>query len=159
MTLRSNNEQSFVQQILITPVLVVICLVTMLLLSRLCPLARILQYPLNMGGLFLVFPGLAISFGAKHQFDKIGANFYPFRDPHNLVTGGLFHYSRNPMYLGLILFLTGAAICLGSLSPLAIVGVFFLIADRWYIASEEQRLSRVFGPAYVAYQAKTPRWI
>ena len=94
---------------------------------------------------------------AQGQFKKIRTNFYPFSDPQKLVTGGLFHYTRNPMYLGLVIFLAGIWILLGSLSPFGIVLAFLLIADRWYIAYEEQRLIAVFGKAYKEYQAKTPR--
>ena len=159
MTTQFNNEQSFVQKNLIAPVVMVICLAAMLLLNRLWPIVPVLEYPLNLCGLFLVGIGLVISFGAEYQFEKIDANFYPFRDPTDLVTDGFFRYSRNPMYLGLTLFLAGAGMLLGSLSSLVIVSIFFLIADRWYIPHEEQRLNSVFGPAYIAYRARAPRWI
>jgi protein-S-isoprenylcysteine O-methyltransferase Ste14 len=159
MTTQFNNEQSFAQKNLIAPVMTVICLAAMLLLNWLWPLVPVLRYPLNLCGFFLVGVGLVISFGAKYQFDKIDANFYPFRDPSDLVTDGFFRYSRNPMYLGLTLFLTGAGMFLGSLSPLVIASVFFLISDRWYIPHEEQRLSNIFGPDYATYQAGTPRWL
>jgi protein-S-isoprenylcysteine O-methyltransferase Ste14 len=138
--------------------LAVICLAIMFLLHWLWPLL-IIHPPFNLAGFLLVGTGLAICFRAQRQFRKVGTNLYPFSDPQKLVTDGLFRYTRNPMYLGLVIFLAGVWVTLGSLLPAGIVLAFLLVADRWYIAYEEQRLISVFGEAYKAYQAKTPRWI
>ena len=84
---------------------------------------------------------------------------HPFSKPEKLVTGGLFRFTRNPMYLGLTILLTGVWVLLGSVSPGIFVLAFLLIADRWYITYEEAQLLAVFGAKYVAYQAQTSRWI
>ena len=70
--------------------------------------------------------------------------------------GQLLHF---PLNLGLTLFPSGAWLFLGSFSPAVLVAAFWLIADRWYIAYEEQQLLAVFGATYATYQANTPRWI
>jgi protein-S-isoprenylcysteine O-methyltransferase Ste14 len=144
---------------LISPVLASICLALMLFLHWFYPAGIWLHFPFNLAGLLLGGLGLAICFTAQQQFKKIGTTLYPFSQPDRLVTDGLFRYTRNPMYLGLTIFLTGAWLLLGSLTPLGIVVAFLLIADRWYIAHEEQRLLDTFGATYAAYQARTPRWI
>ena len=144
---------------LISPVLASICLAVMLLLHWLYPIGLLIHFPFNLAGLLLGGLGLAICFAAQQQFKKTGTTLSPFNKPEKLVTDGLFCYTRNPMYLGLTIFLAGAWLLLGSLSPLGIVAAFVQIADRWYIAYEERRLAAVFGKAYAAYQAKTPRWI
>ena len=144
---------------LIAPVLVSICLILMLLLHWLYPIGLLIHSPFNLAGLLLSGLGLAIAFTAHGQFKKIGTTLYPFSQPGKLVTNGLFRYTRNPMYLGLILFLGGVWLFLGSLSPGIFVAAFLLITDRWYIAHEERRLLAVFGAAYATYQSKTPRWI
>lgn len=153
------TRKSFFTQNLTAPVLTVLGATSMVLLHALWPVAQLFWPPVNWGGLLLLGAGLAICLTAHRQFKQIGANLYPFKDPAHLVTEGLFHYSRNPMYLGLTLFLAGLGMVLGSLAPLGIVALFFLIADRWYIAYEEQRLTHVFGAAYTAYQAHTRRWL
>jgi protein-S-isoprenylcysteine O-methyltransferase Ste14 len=144
---------------LIAPVLASICLTAMFLMNLFFPLFPIVPLPFRLVGFLLSGAGFALCFTAKRQFEKAGTNFYPFNDPQKLVTGGLFRYTRNPMYLGLVVFLAGVWMVLGSLSPLAMVMVFLLAADRWYIPYEEHRLTAVFGKAYQAYQAKTPRWM
>jgi protein-S-isoprenylcysteine O-methyltransferase Ste14 len=154
----SKTKPSATKQ-LIAPVLAGICLGLMLLLNWLFPIGLLIHFPFNLLGLLLSGIGLTISLVAHQQFKKIGTTLYPFSQPGKLVTGGLFRYTRNPMYLGLTIFLSGVWLFLGSLSPAVFVVVFILIADRWYIAFEEQQLLAVFGATYAAYQAKTPRWI
>ena len=154
----STEERTSTQQ-LISPVLTMICLVTMFLLSWFCPILRILRFPFNLVGVLVGGTGLAICFAAQRQFKRIGTTLYPFNSPEKLVTDGLFRWSRNPMYLGLVIFLAGAWLLLGDLSPLLIVVAFVLIADRWYVVYEEKRLAATFGTANVAYQARTPRWL
>jgi protein-S-isoprenylcysteine O-methyltransferase Ste14 len=144
---------------LISPVLAMICLAIMFLLGWLWPAMPILPFPFNLAGFFIGGTGLAICFAAQQQFKKVGTTLYPFNKPEKLVTDGLFRYTRNPMYLGLTVFLAGAWLFLGNLSPLGVVLAFLLIADHWYIAYEERQLAAVFGTAYSAYQARTPRWI
>lgn len=144
---------------LISPVLAGSCLTVMLLLHWLCPVELLIRFPFNLAGLLFSVLGLTICFTAHRQFKKVGTTLYPFSQPGKLVTGGLFHYTRNPMYLGLTVFLTGMWLLLGSVSPGICVAAFLLIADRWYITYEERQLLAVFGAEYAAYQAKTPRWI
>lgn len=144
---------------LISPVLVGICLALMLLLHWLYPIGLLIHFPFNLSGLLFSGLGLIFSFAAHQQFKKIGTTLYPFSRPERLVTDGLFRYSRNPMYLGLTVFLAGIWLFLGSLSPGVFVTAFLLIADRWYITYEERQLLAVFGATYAVYQAKTPRWI
>ncbi len=144
---------------LIAPVLTCICLALMVLLHWLCPVGLLIRFPLNLVGLLTGGLGLMICFAGQRQFKKVGTTLYPFSQPGKLVTGGLFHYTRNPMYLGLTVFLTGAWLFLGSFSPGIFAIAFLLIADRWYIPFEEGKLLATFGAAYAAYQSKTPRWI
>ncbi len=154
----TENKPSAKRQ-LIAPVLACICVASMLLLHWLYPMGLLIRFPLNMAGWVFNILGLTICLTAHRQFKKIGTTLYPFDQPGKLVTGGLFHYTRNPMYLGLTLFLIGAWVFLGSLSPGVFVVAFVLIADRWYITYEERQLLAIFGATYATYQSKTPRWI
>jgi protein-S-isoprenylcysteine O-methyltransferase Ste14 len=144
---------------LIAPVLATICLTLMLLLHWFYPIGLLIRFPFNLTGLLFSGLGLMMCFAAHWQFKKIGTTLYPFSQPGKLVTDGLFRYTRNPMYLGLTIFLSGAWLFLGSFSPGVFVAAFLLIADRWYIAHEEQKLLAAFGATYTDYQSRTPRWI
>jgi protein-S-isoprenylcysteine O-methyltransferase Ste14 len=154
----SKTKLSAIKQ-LIAPVLASICLALMLLLYWLYPIGSLIRFPFNLTGLLFSGLGLTVCFVAQRQFKKVGTTLYPFNRPGKLVTGGLFRYTRNPMYLGLTIFLVGVWLLLGSLSPAVFVVAFLLIADRWYIPFEEGQLLAVFGAAYANYRSRTPRWI
>ena len=88
----------------------------------------------------------------------------PF-DPHHpekataLVTRGIFRWSRNPMYLSMVLALLGWAAWLGE--PWLVLGpvAFVLYVTRFQIRPEERALAEKFGAEYEDYRRRTRRWI
>jgi len=83
----------------------------------------------------------------------------PWSPPRTLVTSGLYRHSRNPMYVGVLLILSGWAIGLGSW-PLAVyaAGVAVAVHVR-VLVHEEPFLARTHGQAWVAYRARVGRWL
>ncbi|WP_431273086.1 methyltransferase family protein [Variovorax ureilyticus] len=77
----------------------------------------------------------------------------------SLVTNGIYRFTRNPMYLGLLLVLVGWAAFLCA--PWGLVGpaVFVLYMNRFQIAPEERVLLSAFGEAYSAYRTRVRRWL
>jgi protein-S-isoprenylcysteine O-methyltransferase Ste14 len=100
-----------------------------------------------------------LTFAGGYYFRKLKTNISPLKPPTILVTDGIFRYSRNPMYLGLVLALLGVWTLWGSLSPLVAVIVFILIIDRWQIPHEEKMLKDKFGSEYENYKLKVRRWV
>lgn len=83
----------------------------------------------------------------------------PIDAPKRLVIRGLYRYSRNPMYVGLITLIAGWAIMFGSVILVwcgVILFIFFSLFVRLY---EEPHLHRRFGDQYEAYQAQVGRWL
>jgi len=76
-----------------------------------------------------------------------------------LVTRGIYRYSRNPMYLGMLLFLMAFAVYLFTLTGWLWVPVFVLYMNKFQIQPEERILERIFGQEYVEYRNKVRRWI
>jgi len=76
-----------------------------------------------------------------------------------LVTTGVHGLSRNPIYLGFVLFHLGLAVLLNSWGLLATLVPSLLILRFGVIAREEAYLSRKFGSAYEEYRARVPRWL
>jgi len=78
--------------------------------------------------------------------------------PERLVTGGPYRYSRNPMYLGHLIFLAGLALALRSwLATAVFVGHAIWFQRR--VRSDEKRLALLFGDPYRDYCARVKRWI
>ncbi len=78
--------------------------------------------------------------------------------PERIIDTGPYAYSRNPMYLGHIVWMTG--LVLVTRSPLAILVAAIRIP--WYdarAAEEEERLEKKFGAGYAAYRDRVPRWV
>ncbi len=78
--------------------------------------------------------------------------------PERLVTSGIYGWTRNPMYLGHLTFMTGAALV--TRSPLAIGAL--ALTGPWFgrrVAADEARLTRAFGSEYEEYRARVPRWL
>jgi protein-S-isoprenylcysteine O-methyltransferase Ste14 len=78
--------------------------------------------------------------------------------PQRLVSDGLYRYSRNPMYLGHLIFMAGLALAFWSWPALAILVVNLFWFDR-RVRGDEQRLLQRFGAPYAAYCGHVKRWI
>jgi len=76
-----------------------------------------------------------------------------------LVTGGVFRFTRNPMYLSMLLCLCAWAVYLSNWLALAFLPLFVLYINRFQIMPEERALSSLFGPQYAAYKEKVRRWL
>ena len=68
------------------------------------------------------------------------------------IRHGLYRWSRNPMYVGAVLLLTGVTLLLGSLAPLLVPITFFGILQEGFVRQEERLLEKTFGEPYRAYR-------
>lgn len=105
--------------------------------------------------------GLAVSLSGVATFKHARTTVDPRRpaEATTLITSGIYRYSRNPMYLGVMLVLIGWALFLGNLlSALLIVG-FVLYINRYQILPEERLLQEKFGGDFTAYKGRVRRWI
>ena len=125
-----------------------------------------LELLIHRGDLDFVFWGLALvpwgylQFRLSGQYrNRIGGGGPGFDvPPERLVTSGIYAWTRNPMYLGQLIFLTGIAISFWSLPAAALVGYHI----PWYrdrVAEDEQRLSQMFAQDYVNYMGRVKRWM
>lgn len=132
----------------------------MWVLHRRLPVSTIFGAPLNRAGWLLVAGGALIIAAAMLQFRRANTTINPNTPAKasSLVTSGIFGYSRNPMYLGLSIVLSGWAIVLGSLSPWLAVPLFVLVITRLQIEPEEAVLAVLFDEPYRTYCARVGRW-
>ena len=83
----------------------------------------------------------------------------PWDPPRFLVRAGLYRFSRNPMYLGVLVFLAGECLLFASLRLAAYSAVIFLAFHLRTVLYEEPALRRRFGAAYDEYCRRVPRWL
>lgn len=76
-----------------------------------------------------------------------------------LVASGIYRYSRNPMYLGFLLLLTGIACYLGNIAAFALLPLFVLYMNCFQIEPEERFLQQKFGAEYQVYLTQVRRWL
>ena len=133
-----------------------------------------------MAGLAYTFPGAAIDLPARLipalvlaaiGFVCIAAGIIEFRrhettiDPRqpqrssSLVDTGIYRFTRNPMYLGFLVVLTGWAVYLGNLLPFIVLPMYVLYLGNYQIGPEERHLAAKFGDRYDAYRGKVRRWL
>jgi protein-S-isoprenylcysteine O-methyltransferase Ste14 len=109
--------------------------------------------------LILGFAGLALIASALGLFFRSKTRAEPWRGASFLVAAGAYRFTRNPMYLGMVM--AGLAVALGLSSIGAAVGALLagLIVDRIVIRREEAYLTRHFGDDYRAYLTQVRRWL
>lgn len=76
-----------------------------------------------------------------------------------LVTGGIYRFSRNPMYLGLLCVLLAVALFWGTLTVIVIAPAFVWYMTEFQIKPEEDSLRKVFGEDYETYLGEVRRWL
>lgn len=83
----------------------------------------------------------------------------PIDPPKELVVSGLYKYVRNPMYIGVLLILSGHILWFGSLLLILYAAGTFVVFYLFVLFYEEPHLQKVFGDSYRLYLQKIPRWI
>ncbi len=106
----------------------------------------------------LLGAGTALAILALLGFRSAGTHVEPWKPASALVTGGIFGWLRNPMYVGLTLFLVALSMALASDWTLVMTIVFALVIHFGVVRREERYLEAKFGDAYRAYKAHVPRY-
>ena len=115
--------------------------------------------PLKVIGTPLLLIGAVIILVAKRELEIHNQPSEPKATTTALIQSGLFKYSRNPLYLGLLIAFCGLAIAINKpwwliLAPLAVILTNYLL-----IIPEEQYLEKKFGEKYLSYKKSARRWI
>ncbi len=109
---------------------------------------------LSLAGVLCIAPAI-------RGFVRAGTTMDPRKpaDAASLVTGGLYQFSRNPMYFGLALILSSLMLWLGSAWGLLALALFVACIGKLQILPEERVLEEKFGDDYRAYRSRVRRWL
>ena len=139
--------------------LVLILAVSMLGLDQALPFFRVIHPTLTYFGVVPILLGVLLVLTAAGLFRLRKTTINPFGEPSMVVQDGFYRFSRNPMYLGMLLILVGIGIWLGNVLALLLAPAFIVIMTHGYIVREEQLLGARFGDQYRAYRQRVRRWL
>jgi protein-S-isoprenylcysteine O-methyltransferase Ste14 len=109
--------------------------------------------------LVVTLTGAALVISARIWFTRTGQSPIPWKPSPELLVRGVYHHTRNPMYLGVTTFQLGLGVLLGNLwisilAPVALATVHFIA-----VRPEEAYLADKFGESYLRYKAEVRRYI
>ena len=144
------------------PIILVSCGVFAWLIS--ITAATPFDFPKNVTitfAIITVIVGLVLAISAIFKFHRAETTLDPTKpgDSSVLVTSGVFRFTRNPMYLALLLILVGWVVYLGSIAGFIVPLIFITYISRFQIRPEERYLASRFGKAYSDYCNEVKRWI
>ena len=143
------------------PAVALVTAVLMWLVSR-ATAALAFEFPAgNILAIGLAAAGIIIAVAGVVTFRRARTTLNPTKpeSSSSLVSWGIYRITRNPMYLGLLLELTGWAIFLSNWLAFVFLPVFIVYINRFQIVPEERVLTSLFGREFVAYQSRVRRWI
>ncbi len=114
--------------------------------------------PLLVLGLAIAAVGFAFRYLGLRPLLASNRSIQWHHVPGTLVEDGVFRYSRNPAYLGILLMFLGALLVAVNLPMLVILVVMFTLLNR-QASREEDVLTKQFGESYLSYKKRTRRWL
>jgi len=133
----------------------------MWMLDRWVPVGRLVPQEWRPASFAVMAVALVIDLWALGLFTTRRTTFHPLRidEAKVLVTDGIYRLTRNPMYLGLLLWLAAYAWYLGSVTPFIALPMFVWVLTNQQILHEERALEAKFGERYRDYRRRVRRWV
>jgi len=148
-----------IKRVIYPPIWLVFGLIAVFVLNEFYPGPRFTSLVGQVVGSVLILSGLALLVYAGGLFRRAGTDLIPFRNVSALVTEGVYRFTRNPMYLGMVAVLLGCAVTVGASMALVVPLVFAVIVEARFIRPEEAMLREVFPEEYPAYCQRVRRWL
>jgi protein-S-isoprenylcysteine O-methyltransferase Ste14 len=141
------------------PILALILILVAWLLTWLLPMPPIIFTSQKRIGALLLLIGFGISFSAWLLFLQRKTPLRPGQSPSSFVQSGPYRFTRNPMYLGMLIFLLGLFFVVRSWYFLIPPVLFFVLINSVLIPFEEELMHQTFGDPYDNYCQRVRRWL
>jgi protein-S-isoprenylcysteine O-methyltransferase Ste14 len=112
-----------------------------------------------IGGLIVAGAFFGLGLWSVVIFRRSGQRENPWKPTPQIVDRGPFRFTRNPMYLQMVLVCVGVAILLMNVWILLLTPLTVWVLQRYAILPEEEYLERKFGETYLAYKRRVRRWL
>jgi protein-S-isoprenylcysteine O-methyltransferase Ste14 len=114
----------------------------------------LLAFTITATGIVVALSGVAVFIKSRTTVDPMCPE-----KARELVIIGIYKYSRNPMYLGILMVIIGSAVYFAALSSFFIVPLFMAYMNRYQILPEEAALQEKFGEQFTRYANNVRRWL
>ena len=116
---------------------------------------------INVFSFIFLFLGLLVFFLAVASFKKYKTTVNPLQPSKasHLVISGIFRFTRNPMYLGMVLILFSLSFKFNLLGGLIVTALFIMFITKFQIIPEEDAMLSLFRDEFEVYKENTRRWI
>jgi protein-S-isoprenylcysteine O-methyltransferase Ste14 len=141
------------------PVVALIFIVIAYFLGRFVSLPFPPPALLRYFGLTLTFVGFLLGMGAFLEFRKARTTLDPHGSVRQVVSSGIYRFTRNPIYLGFLLMVIGLPLNSGMYWGLVLAPFYMITMTRLVIEREEAYLEKKFRGQYTDYKARVRRWL
>jgi protein-S-isoprenylcysteine O-methyltransferase Ste14 len=141
------------------PVVALFYILMAYLLGWLIPLPYIVPALLQNIGFALVIIGFVLGLMAFNEFRKARTTVDPHGSVSQVVTGGIYRFTRNPIYLGFLLMIVGLPLNSGLYWGLLMAPLFVITLNRLVIEREEAYLQNKFKDQFTNYKSRVRRWL
>jgi protein-S-isoprenylcysteine O-methyltransferase Ste14 len=143
----------------IPPVYFALAILAMYGLHRFLPIIDLIDPPLSRLGWVLIVAGVGLALWAERLFSRAGTGVRPFTTSTAVVASGPYRFTRNPMYLGMMLVLLGGFVLAGSIGGVLVIPVFFWWIHTRFVLPEEDHMEAALGDDYLAFKRRVRRWL
>ena len=141
------------------PIVALIFIVVAYFLGRFIPLPFTAPAILRYIGLALTIIGFLLGIGAFIEFNKAQTTLDPHGSTRQLVTSGIYRFTRNPIYLGFLLMVIGLPLYFGFYWGIVLAPIYIFLMNHLVIQHEEAYLKKKFGDIYTTYISRVRRWV
>lgn len=141
------------------PVIALFFIVLAYVFGRFAPLPFLAPPILRNIGLFISFVGFLLGIGAFNEFRKARTTLDPHGSVKQVVTSGIYRFTRNPIYLGFLLMVIGIPLNSGLYWGVVMAPFYMILMNRLVIEREEAYLEKKFGKDYTSYTSRVRRWL
>lgn len=129
------------------------------LLGFVMPLPFAMPDILRNIGFLLIFIGFLLALAAFVELKKARTTLDPHGSVSQMVTSGIYRFTRNPIYVGFLCLVIGLPLNSGQYWGLILSPIFIITMNRLVIEREEAYLEKKFGEAYTGYKSSVRRWV
>ena len=115
----------------------------------------------GLSSLLMILIGLTVIVIGVKTFHKSDTTVNPLnpKEASHLVTDGVFSYTRNPMYLGMLIIVLGVTVYNGVYIGIIILPCFIFYIKKFQIKPEEEAMQEIFADDYTDYFKRVRRWL